>query len=153
MSYLRKTNRSRTLARLAAMRRLVDMLRAGEMSRDAICEKMRISPAGCRKYVNAMIDGRIAEISTNLPSQGNAVMGQSVYRLIGSEAQIDQFFRDELADKVKRTKPRQIEAATGRHFHILADDRPWQTKFSRGTVARDPLALPLEFFRPMEARA
>jgi hypothetical protein len=139
MSYLRKTNRSRTLARLAAMRRLVDMLRAGEMSRDAICEKMRISPSGCRKYVNAMIDGRIAEISISLPSKGNAISGQSVYRLTGSEAQIDQFFRDELA--------------AGRHFHILADDRPWQTKFSRGTVACDPLALPREFFRPMEARA
>jgi Mn-dependent DtxR family transcriptional regulator len=145
MTYLRRPARSRTLDRIAAMRRLTKLLGKGEMRRDDIAHRMKMSQSGCRKYLADLTDGAIVALSRREPVKSRHI-GQPVYKLIATAEKIEQFLQDAVT-VVPEDEPRKVKTTPGRHFHIMADDTHYSVRVSRAPVAPDPFALPVEFFR------
>lgn len=152
MTFLRRPARSPTLGRIAAMRRLTKLLGKGEMRRDDIAHRMKISQSGCRKYLADLADGAIVVLSRREPTVKFGHVGQPVYKLITTAEKIEQFLKDAVT-VVPEDEPRQVKTTPGRHFHIMADDTHYAIRVSRAAVAPDPFALPVEFFRSAGAMA
>lgn len=150
MTYLHRPARSRTLGRIAAMRRLTDILKNGEMLGDEIRIAMNISGSCCRKYIADLIDGAIVQMSRRAPPARFGYLGQPIYRLIATADQIEQFLKDAVT-VVPKVEPDQVKATPGRRVHIMADDGPFTVKLNWAPVAPDPLALPVEFFKSVRA--
>ena len=78
-------------------------------------------------------------------------IGKAVYRIAPDPERIQAFLaaisqpkREGAPTRRERASAReQSMAATGRHFHILADDTHYAIRVHRAPVARDPLVAAL----------
>jgi hypothetical protein len=137
----------RTMERVARLRRLIERLRDGEMTRDGAAEHLDMEDNAIRPYLAELVEGRM--VSTRWQ---DGVYGRPVYTLIATPEQVEQFLgAAALAPRRQEFKPSVSQMAValqgGRHVHLMQDDVPFMGKLPSQTVKPDPYALPTEFFR------
>lgn len=124
---------TRTIDRIANMRRLIAELGKGEMARKAIERFLGMSQAGARSYAHDMLDGGIIELARRLPA-AQARNGEPVYKLVADAEQIGRFLAELSQSDGRKTKAWErsevaIASRTpGRLFHLLEDDMAFQVK-------------------------
>jgi hypothetical protein len=132
-----KPLRRNTVQRIAAMRRVTELLSQGEMLGQDICETMRISASGLRKYLGPLMADHIVELARREPTKfGN--VGQPVYKLSASAKQIEKFLAAEASFEAKAPTRRAV-VMPGRRFHILADDAHYPVRALNVLPVHEPL--------------
>jgi hypothetical protein len=142
---------TRTLDRIANMRRLIEELTKGEMSRSAMMRFLDMSEAGIRAYTNDMRDNDIIKLSRRLEAK-QARNGEPAFKLMADSERIEQFLADAAKCDGRKKKPGISEAARNPmwHIHVMQYDGAYPV-LSGASVMPDPWALPVEFFRSVGA--
>lgn len=147
---LRSRDTCKTRVRLDNIRRLLAELAMRELLADDICDLLKYSPSGARKYIRDLREAGVLELSRYV--DGTATyLGKALYRLT-PDAERVRMFLAELGHPLQGGTPRPKSSATripqavssgGRHFHILADDTHYAVRLSSAPAVRDPLVAAL----------
>jgi DNA-binding transcriptional ArsR family regulator len=136
-----------TQRRLDNMRMLVEALGQREMLADEICDLLKFSPSGARKYIRDLREDGVIELARYV--DGTATyLGLAVYTLTPDPERVRAFLAglgqpQQLAPPSRGRLNRFAAAGPGRHFHIIADDTHYAVRVSRVQVFRDPLVAAL----------
>jgi hypothetical protein len=138
--------RSSTLARVAAMRRLISMLVGGPCTRAAICAHLRVSDSCGRKYLNALMAAALVERhEPGSSAQSHAEL--PVYALAASAGKARRFLLEIAGTPaVFPVRCAHELIMPGRRFHYLRDDAPPPINTRIAPILPDPWALPTAFF-------
>lgn len=139
-----------TALRVTNTKALIDQLRDRDMTRNDMGEFMQFSPSGVRKYLAELRAAHVVEVLDD----HDPITGQELYGLT-ADADLVQSFIESL-DLVARPAsrggaPTHLQQALrdkSRSFHLMVDDSFYSVRIRRTAVAPDPLALPVDFFRP-----
>jgi hypothetical protein len=142
----------RTIERVANLRRLVDMLRQGELMRDDAAAPLQIEVRTARAYFDELAGQGLIEVARR-EMRCNNLLGKPIYRLAASDERIEAFLC--AAERGEHTRQRcgptrslaLAQATPGRRIHIMQDDAPFFGKLLDLQVKADPFALPAAFFR------
>lgn len=150
-----RTKTTRTIDRIANMRRLIAELANGDMSHRAMMRFLGMSEAGVRVYVHDMRDNDIIQFSHRLGAKQSR-NGEPVFKLIADSERIEQFLADAVncCGGKKRPSTSAIVVASrdpSRHIHVMQYDGEYPVKVHRASVMPDPWALPVAFFRSVGA--
>jgi hypothetical protein len=144
-------NDQRSAARIASLHMLIAELRQRTMTRGDIQGLLNMTQSGVRGYINDVLP--VLEVTRARPNE------QFTYRLTDDAEQVARFLANlgevteyRKAQNVTRSPKKIAERDPARHVHLLADDAPFKVRLHRGPVMRDPMALPVGFFRS-EVRA
>ncbi len=141
-------------SRVEKAKRLVAELRLREMTRPEIATYLSLSSSGARKYIVDMSEAGVIEKTGTIPCKGQH-FGVPTYGLVDSPEALD-FFLESLdtgkmhSSPVFKTARSPLEIAQqnpARHFHLLSDDCQFNVRVNNRAPARDPEALPPEFFK------
>ncbi|WP_295991644.1 ArsR family transcriptional regulator [Rugamonas sp.] len=133
-----------TRRRLENLRCLIDAFGARQMEAADICDLLKFSPSGARKYVRELREDRIIEVARHIDSTAT-YLGKVIYKLTLDEAkiaallaEIDQPSRAPTRKQYKPVKPAP-PSVPGRSVHIIGDDTHYAVRLARIVPARDPL--------------
>jgi hypothetical protein len=138
-------NHRRTAARAVNLRRLIAELQTRDMLRDEIMAFLGIGQSTANGYM---------QILHELVRASSCGQQQNSYCLTADAEQVTTFFA--ALDAPGGIAPRKQAPSTPlakamlnpvRRFHICADDEFHAVKVHKGPAMRDPLALPVRFFR------
>lgn len=142
---------TRTIDRIANMRRLLTELQTRNLSRDDIVALLGVGQSAVWEYMRSL--GALVEI---IPSGSNV---QRSYHLTASPEDIEAFLVSLTAPKPRKTRACRASRLAAlmldpaRHIHVMPDDEAYPLKLHRGPVMPDPWALPRPFFRSVGAGA
>jgi DNA-binding transcriptional ArsR family regulator len=136
-----------TQRRLDNLRLLVEALGQREMLADEICDLLKFSPSGARKYIRDLREDGVIELARYVDGTATYI-GLAVYTLTPDQERVRAFLAG--LDQPRAPAPpnakhrdRFAAAGAGRHFHIIADDTHYAVRVSRVQVFRDPLVAAL----------
>lgn len=140
--------------RIKQMKALIAEFSTREMMMDEACFLLGFSPSGTRKYIKALRDAGVIELSRYIGGTASYI-GKQVFRLSDDQDIVDAFIATLSGASVAAqhgavpmVKHRMPEVP-GRHLHIMGDDVPYSVRAWRGTPTRDPLVA--AFFGPARA--
>lgn len=122
------------------LRHLIATLRNRPMEMDAVSFLLACAPSTSRKYLNQLLDAKCIVVDHLLPKLERAHAGRAVYALTDDQELVQNFLAMVDSNDVPPPAPRRtlLEKATpGRHFHILGDDEPTQSKTKMRPAFRD----------------
>lgn len=136
-----------TQRRLDNMRLLVEALGQREMLADEICDLLKFSPSGARKYIRDLREAGVAELARYVDGTATYI-GMAVYTITPDAERVRTFLaglaQPRAPAPLSRGRLNRFAAAgAGRHFHIIDDDTHYAVRVSRVQVFRDPLVVAL----------
>lgn len=140
----------RSSERVEKTRSLINELMARAMSTADICDFLKFSASGARKYLADLRAAGLLVLRRDLMAPNEPPM----FGLIANLSLVSEFLDSMGQARASGSKPTNLDRAlsdTSRHIHIMADDAFYSVRVSRVTIAPDPRALPAEFFRPPPA--
>jgi hypothetical protein len=116
------------------MRKVVDLLRAGEITRVEVQTALAMSPSGARSYIRELRDSEVMILDRCEPRTyvhyRDHSPGEAIFR-INTDPQIVASFLDRITEP-KRIRQaalsKTIDAEPGRHIHVMADDVNYSIK-------------------------
>ena len=140
-------------SRIDNMKRLVNEFSSREMLLDEICQFLKFSESGARKYVRDLRAAGVIELARYINATAN-YLGKPVYQLTPDKERVSGFLASIVQLKTFATEPKKehvpsrqekrlIQMGRNRHFHILGDDAHYQIRINHSPVQRDPLVAAL----------
>jgi len=135
-----------TAARIEKLRKLIEILQAGQRRASDVCDMLKVGPTCVRRYV-ADLGGLVKLVRAG---------EESVYCLVAAAEKVQAFLAGLVAKAAPRPVPPLHTPASiaardpHRHFHILDDDEHYAVRVSRAPAKRDPYVAAL--FGPAPAQ-
>ena len=135
-----------TEQRTANLKSLVAELAAREMQADDICEHLKMSPSGARKYIADLRAAGVA-VLTRYAEATATYAGKACYCLVSDPLLVSEFLgqieQHKFQPRIPSPPARALPVAPGRSFHIMADDTHFAVRINRHVVMRDPMVAAL----------
>lgn len=137
---------SMTEQRTANLKSLIAELATREMQIDDICEHLKMSPSGGRKYIADLRAAGVMVLARHVDATATYA-GKACYGLASDPLLVSEFLRQIEQHKYQPRIPappaRALPAVPGRHVHIMADDTHYAIRINRHPAMRDPLVAAL----------
>lgn len=143
---IRIRNTKATRRRVENITILLTRMAMGEMFADEICDTLKCTASGSRKYIRDLEKAGIIEI-TRFVKQRKPFIGNSVYRLSADSEKIKNYLtlieQPTIEAKPRAQSMKQQAISSGRHLHIMSDDAHYTVRMHTKKVARDALVTAL----------
>lgn len=145
-----RPNASRTIDRIANMRRLIAELHKGDMPRNDMLAFLGLARSTVRSMLDDLTAGEVVARVGRLDTYPGSI-GVPVYRLTGDSEKVERCLANIEQGGGRRQGVSRDQAAIlardpARHVHVMRDDEPFRVRICRAAVMPDPWALPRPFF-------